>query len=76
MNSHWANEQGRQRIAELRREAAGTDLLRAARLEHGDGRSIERGRPRRGLHEFRGIVTRARMSLVAITPWSGGFRRG
>jgi len=44
MNAHWAEEHSRQRIAELRREASGGHLVKAARLElasrdqFGDGR--------------------------------------
>jgi hypothetical protein len=75
-SSHWANEQARQRIADLRREAAGTELLRAARREHGDGGPAERNRVRSGLHVVRGTVVHVWASLAAITLWSGGFRRG
>jgi hypothetical protein len=76
MTSHWANEQARQRIADLRREAAGTQLVRAARLEHAVASSAERRSRQIPLRAFRGTLGRFLASLAAITPWPRGFRRG
>ena len=73
-SSHWANEQAQQRIADLRREAAGTELLRAARFEHGD--AIANGRRRQLRDAVVGGSSRIRASLGAITPWSRGLHRG
>ena len=75
MNHHWAYEQARQRIADLEREAAGAELLRAARIEHEVANPVERRRQRR-LDAVRESLGRARASLSAITPWSRGVRRG
>ena len=81
MNDFWVNEQARQRIADLEREAAGTELLRAARRVNDDA-SLSDATPtelsprRAGLNGVRGTFGRVRTSLAAITPWSGGFRRG
>jgi hypothetical protein len=74
-SSHWANEQARQRIADLRREAAGTELLRAARLEQA-GNTIANDRRRQLRDAVAGVAGRIRVELAAISPWSGGFRRG
>jgi hypothetical protein len=75
MNGYWANEQARQRIADLRREAAGTDLLRAARIEQA-GDAIVKGRRRRLRDAVAGVSSRIRVELATIWPWSRGFRRG
>ena len=75
MNSHWANEQARQRIADLRREAAGTELLRAARLEQA-GDTIANDRRRRLRDAVAGVPGRIRVELATILPWSRGFRGG
>ena len=74
-DSHWANEQARQRIADLRREAAGTELLRAARLEQAGDTIVDRRR-RRLRDAVAGVAGRIRVELAAITPWSRGLRRG
>jgi len=75
MNSHWANEQARQRVAELRREAAGTELVRAARFDEAGDTIVNRRR-----HQLRdavaGVAGRIRVELAAISPSSRGFRDG
>jgi hypothetical protein len=76
MNHHWASEQARQRIADLQRDAAGTELLRAARFEQEGANPTERRRRERRLDSVRGTLGRARASLAAIRPWSRGVRRG
>jgi hypothetical protein len=75
MNHHWANEQARQRIADLQREAVGTELLRTARLEQA-GDTIADGRGHHLRDAVAGVVSRIRVELATIAPWSGGFRRG
>jgi hypothetical protein len=74
-SSHWANDQARQRIADLRREAAGTELLRAARIDHAGDTVVNRRR-----HRLRdavaGVARRIRVELAAISPASRGFRDG
>ena len=75
MNSHWVNEQARQRIADLQREAAGTELLRAARLEE-EGDTLANRRRRRLRDAVAGVAGRIRVELAAISPWSRGLRRG
>ena len=75
MNHHWANEQARQRIADLQREAVGTELLRAARLERAE-ETIADGRRHHPREAVTGVVSRIRAELATIAPWSRGFRRG
>jgi len=75
MNHHWANEQARQRIADLEREAVGTELLRAARLEQ-TGDTIADGRRHHLRDSVARVVSRIRVELATIAPWSRGFRRG
>ena len=75
MNDFWVNEQARQRIADLRHEAAGTELLRAARLEQADD-AIAKGRRHQLRDAVAGIAGRIRVGLASISPWSRGLRRG
>lgn len=74
-NSHWANEQARQRIADLRREAAGTELLQAARLDQA-GDTIVNRRRQQLRDAVAGVAGRIRVELAAVSPWSRGLRRG
>lgn len=81
MNDFWANEQARQRIADLEREAAGTELLRAARRANDDASlsdvsPIDPSPRRTGFKGIRGTVGRVRTSVAGIAPWSRGLHRG